>query len=81
MGMCGCFKKLFNFVGKVLNSAIFFEWLTIGFLFFLVVAVIDFATDVNVAIDIANKHDKYSAMLQGNETSLSFFLSVVRDLR
>ena len=65
MGMCGCFKKLFNFVGKVLNSPIFCSWLTIGFLFFLLVATVDFATDVNVVIDVADKQEKYSDMLQG----------------
>ena len=73
MGMCGCFKKLFNFVGKVLNSPIFCSWLTIGFLFFLLVATVDFATDVNVVIDIANKQEKYSDMLQGIASFFKLF--------
>eukprot|EP00493_Phyllostaurus_siculus_P024069 UN24406 len=54
----------FKFVGKLLNSPIFCQWMTVGFVLFLSVTLIDFATDVNVAIDIANKHDEYSQMLR-----------------
>jgi len=60
----GCFKRLFNFVGRVMNSPIFFRWLNIGFLFFLLVAIVDLATDVNVAVDIASKQEKYFDMVQ-----------------
>ena len=60
------FQGMFRFVGKVLNSPIFFQWLTIGFLLFLLVAIADLATDVNVAIDLAHKQQIYSDMLQGN---------------
>ena len=55
-----------KFIGRVLNSPIFCQWMTIGFVLFLSVTLIDFATDVNVAIDIANKHEEYSQMLSGN---------------
>jgi len=56
-------KGISRFVGRVLNSPIFFKWLTIGFLLFLTVACVDFATDVNVAIDIAQKHKDYTNFL------------------
>ena len=69
-------KGIFRFVGRVLNSPIFFKWLTIGFLMFLTVACVDFATDVNVAIDIAKKHKDYTDFLQGDKLLLKHFLTV-----
>ena len=79
MQLCGCFKKcfryigkVFRFVGKALNSPIFFEWLTLGFLFFILVAMVDFGTDVKVALDIASKQENYADMIQGDKISVSF---------
>ena len=75
----GLFGRLFRFIGKVLNSPIFFKWLTIGFLLFLTVACVDFGTDVNVAIDITKKYRDYTDFLHRNSLRnqafcLHFFL-------
>ena len=77
MKLCGCFKKVFGYfgrafrlLGKTLNSPICFEWLTIGFLFFILVAIVDFATDVKVAINIAEKQENYSDMVKGDKISV-----------
>ena len=66
----------FRLCGKTANTPILFEWLTIGFLLFILVAIVDFATDVNVAIDIAKKQEKYSDMIRGNKTSVVCFQKV-----